>query len=158
MATGQSFFQKGVEGGRPIEDLDPVLGRIVSNISGEKEAARISPMLEQLATNSPLARLFAGVRTATDSRKGALARATNLGTGVRIADVSPSAQDTVLRELLENAEKGMGAKNYEKWYFPKSRLEDMTPDERAAANQLRALSAMLGDRAKKRAKERQAKK
>jgi hypothetical protein len=157
MITGQSFFQKGVEGGRPIEDLDPVLGRTLANLAGQKEAVKLPTAIEQIATNSPLARLFAATRTASDPRKGIGTKALNLGTGIRVTDISQTTQDTVLRELLEQAEKEMGARVYKKHYFPKDVLAGMGDTELERATKLRALSAMLSARAKKAAAERREK-
>lgn len=156
MITGKSFFQKGIEGGRDIEDLDPVLGRTLANMFGEKDAIKLPTGIEQVATNSPLARLFSNVRTLSDPRKGYIGKTVPLLTGFRYADVSPGTQDTVLRELMESAEKKLGSKVYEKHYFPADVLAGLDPEDRTQAEKLRALSAMLGARAKKRAKERRA--
>ena len=89
--TGRQFFT-----GRPLTDLDPLLGRITSNINElaggqpfDREQLRMYPdLLEQLVSASPASRVLSMVRTATDARKrgtpGDLAAlAAALGSGVR---------------------------------------------------------------------------
>jgi len=152
MATGQSFFQKGPMGGRPIEDLDPTIGRIAANLTGRDEAVRYpgSQSAEALLSATPLTRAATSLRTATDPRKGLLGRAANLGTGFRISDVSPGAQDTILRERAEVLMKELGAKTFQRTYFPKERLETMSPNQLLKAMELQALQNELARRAKER--------
>jgi hypothetical protein len=152
MATGQSFFQKGPMGGRPIEDLDPTIGRIAANLTGRDEAVRYpgSQAAEALLSATPLSRAATSLRTATDPRKGLLGRAANLGTGFRISDVSPGSQDTILRERAEVLMKELGAKTFQRTYFPEERKEKMSPNQLLKAMELQALQNELARRAKER--------
>src|SRR5690606_22560253 len=96
-------------GGRDLLDMDPTIGRTISNVSEllggepwETGSGQAKPFLGQgvefAAANSPLSRLFSTVRTATDPRKyeGPLPGAgvaANLLTGLRVHDLSPAARD-----------------------------------------------------------------
>lgn len=155
--TGESFFQTGPEGGRALEDMDPTVGRILANVSGREQAVKFpgSDVLEAVLGNSPAARLLTTARQLTDKRKGIGAKATNLLTGIRVSDISPAAQDAKLRELVQAREKELGAKKFQKVYFPEEVLEGMTPRQREAAQELIDLSDLLGERAKGRKKARQ---
>jgi hypothetical protein len=149
-ATGESFFQKGPQGGRDLEDLDPTIGRILSNVSGETKAVDLPDSLEFLAANSPLARALTTVRTMTDPRKRDAAGALNLLTGVRVSDVSPGAQDAVIRERSNALMRELGAKAFTRVYFPKDDVAAMNPEEQANAIRLQILQNVLAERAKER--------
>lgn len=162
-ATGQSFFQKGPEGGRPLGDMDPMLGRIASNVAHLGDDASVrhdayqipgGSLIEPLAANSPLSRLLSSIRVASDNRKGAGARAVNLLTGARLTDVSPGAQDAIIREALNRELRDHGAKAFQDTYVPKEALAAMPPQEQAEALRLMALMKMLQKRAQDRAKEK----
>ena len=173
-ATGQTFFQRG----RRLEDVDPLLGRIASNIRGLAEPAKVAAdreafkfgmegpvlgearvLMEQAAANSPFARLFTTVRKLTDPRKrmsenlpipGLLPMA-ELVSGVKVTDVSPAAQDAILREATKDViRKTPGSRVFEKVYFSKEEKAKMAPDERRSAEQLEAIMDMLAERAKAR--------
>ena len=149
-ATGESFFQKGPQGGRDLEDLDPTVGRIISNIMGRDKPVDLPDAFEFVAGNSPLARLLTTARTITDPRKRDLAGALNLLTGVRVTDVSPAAQDAVIRERSTALMKELGAKSSARTYFPKDDVSQMTPEQQAQAVRLQLLQNILADRAKER--------
>lgn len=160
--TGESFFQKGPRGGRDLEDMDPLLGRIGANVTGRKEAYDLPDWLggsltEHALANSPFSRLLSSVRTLTDQRKGIGAITANLGTGFRVTDVSPGAQDAVIRERSQALMKDLGAKNFSRTYFPKDDLAKMTPEERQQAEALQNLLNLLSDRAKERSAKKAAK-
>lgn len=159
--TGQSFFQKGgPHGGRPLEDLDPVLGRTLSNI-GQLTGLRDSQApirypgsgaIEHVLSNSPLSPFLTKARTLTDPRKGIGAKASNLLTGLKMTDVSPGTQDNELRRKIQRIEKELGAKTYLQTYIPKEVASELSPAERAQAEQLAALKKLLQDRSKERKK------
>jgi hypothetical protein len=159
LATGQSFFQRGPTGGRPLEDLDPVIGRTLANLkqhaTGEVQEKPVSypgsRAAEMLLSMSPLSRAGTTARTLTDTRKGLMAKATNLLTGFRVTDVSPGSQDAILRERLQQAMKQGGARSFLRTYFPADELATMSADEQQQALQLQALINELADRARKRA-------
>lgn len=157
-ATGRSLYQSGPFGGREIEDLDPTIGRIIANVhdlaTGEKtEQARPifdSAWAEYAISNSGLGRTLNTIRTATDPRKWDIPPwklALNLGTGVRIADVSPAAQDAIFRERLARIMKDLGGRMYTRPYFPdyaESRWSDTQAKEAA---QIAEVMKMLNQRA-----------
>lgn len=150
--AGQSFFQKGPTGGRDLEDLDPTLGRIASNVAGLEDPITFpgSNALEFIAGNSPASRLLTTVRTATDPRKRDFAGVANLLTGVRISDVSPAAQDAITRERVANLMKESGASNFERVYFSDEDKALMSPQERAAAEVMQAFQNKKAKEAKQR--------
>lgn len=159
--TGRSLYQAGPFGGREIEDLDPTIGRIVANINdlatGEKtekaEPFLGNPWAEYIIANAGPGRMLNTVRTITDPRKWDTVPwklALNLGTGVRVADVSPSAQDAILRERLARVMKDFGGRMYSRPYFPDYAKEDWTPQEAEDAAKIDALLKLLGQRAKER--------
>lgn len=151
-ATGQSFFQKGPNGGRPMDDLDPTLGRILANVTGQEQAVKFpgSAALEAIIGNSPLTRVATTARQVTDTRKNWLDKLAALGTGVRVSDVSPAAQDAMLREWVQEAEKKIGGKMFLKTYIPDDVKAAMTPEQRAIALKLELLMNVLNKRTKDR--------
>lgn len=154
-ATGESFFQKGPQGGRDLEDLDPTIGRILANVSGETKPVDLPDGLEFLVANSPLARGLTTLRTATDPRKRDAMGALNLATGIRVSDVSPASQDAVIRERASALMKELGAKSFARVYFPKDDVANMTPLEQQQALRLQLLQNVLAERAKERKAEKQ---
>lgn len=162
LATGESFFQRGPMGGRDLEDMDPTVGRILSNVGlgGELPSGRAKPFISQttehLLANSPMARLLTTIRTATDARKweGAVLPGDkllmNLATGVRISDISPAAQDAVIRDELFATIRRSGGSVFSRAYFPKD--AELGGDQ----IQLNELAKLLAERAKLRAKEKAA--
>lgn len=167
VGTGRSLYQAGPFGGREIEDLDPTIGRIRANINdlitGQKteraEPFLDNPWAEYLIANSGLGRSLNTIRTATDPRKYDTIPwklLLNLGTGVRVADVSPSAQDAILRERLARVMKDFGGRMYSRPYFPDWAEEKWTPEQAADAAQIEAIMKLLNDRASERKRMEQA--
>lgn len=163
--TGASLYQDGPFGGRAIEDLDPPVGRTLSNISdllsGERTVKPdpfISQDVEFILANSPLARVNNTARTVTDPRKweNPLALLTNVFSGVKISDVSPGAQDAILRERAAKELKRMGGRTFTTPYLPEDRLARMSEEEATKAEALKNLLKALSDRAKQRRLQEQA--
>lgn len=157
-AFGQSTFQKGPRGGRELEDLDPLVGRTMANI-GEltglresKEPVRYpgSGILEHAFSNSPIGGVGTAIRTLTDPRKGPLGKAANLGTGLRITDVSPASQDKELRRRIQQVERQMGGRSFTTSYVPKDTQAKMSPEELRALEQIKSLEKLLDARSKNR--------
>jgi hypothetical protein len=71
LATGQSFFQKGPDGGRSLDDMDPLVGRLAANLGlvGEDNVKFLPTWVEQIVANSPVARGLSTARQLTDTRK-----------------------------------------------------------------------------------------
>lgn len=162
--TNQTLFQKGPAGGRPLEDLDPTLGRIISNIkqavTGE-ETPHAKPLLgsqalEFAVANSPLTRFATTARQMTDQRKLGLGGAVNLLTGMRVSDISPAAQDAILRERAQEAWKQLGARPFVRMSVPSEERLKMGSAEGLASDRLKAILDEISERTKKRKKQRMA--
>ena len=160
---GQSFFQRGPMGGRALQDMDPLVGRTISNVmqmmagdTGRREPARWpGATTEHIAANLPISPHLTYLRTMTDPRKGMAVKAFNLLTGLRFADVSPEAKRALLDETLQAMIRSKaGARVFAKPYIPKSALAEMSPEEREAAMRLTALQNMLSRTAREEAKKR----
>lgn len=154
LMTGKSLFQKGVNGAVDLDEQDPLLGRLLANATGRDKPVRTPKMLEHALANSPVSRLLSTLRTASDSRKSPATRAMNLTTGVKFSDVPEQRRDAILRELASKEMKATGARDFSQTYFPQETLDEMQPEQRAAAERFIALNKLLEKRAKARAKER----
>jgi len=141
--TGQTFFQRGPRGGRPLEALDPTLGRLIANITGRERPVATPKGLEVLSANLPTSRYLTSARTLTDPRKGWLGGGVNLLTGWRISDVPERAKDRVLKEALAARQAELGAIPFEKQWFPEEVLGGMDAETRQQAMEMQAISAML---------------
>lgn len=146
-ATGQSFFQRGLDGGRPLDDLDPNVGRMIANVkdrfTGEQTRDAqpfISGAVEHALANSPASRALSTARMFSDPRKGLGTQAMQFLTGLRVADVSPAVQERTLAEKAEHLLKQFPeSRQYAKTYIPVDAMAEMTPEERLAALQYQAL-------------------
>ena len=173
-AAGESFFQRGPGGGRELSDMDPTVGRLLTNlgIQDETPSGKASPLLgsqglEFLIGNSPLSRAASTARTLTDKRKykggpfpGSMA-ALNTLTGLRVTDVSQAARDAVLRETMDAEDRAMGARQFTQTYFSKADIEETrkTDPELAAHMERRnAFRRLKQKQAKARAKAKKEKK
>lgn len=163
-ATGESFFQRGPLGGRDLGDLDPTIGRLLSNI-GESTGLRdpgSGPVrypgqfpLEFIAGNSPLARGLSTARVLSDPRKSLGERAMNALTGFRSTTISPGAQDAVLRDAAAALGKQLGAKEFSRIRFTEDELQRLEATNPTAAETARAfneLQKQLANRQKSRRK------
>lgn len=156
-ATGQSFFQKG----RAIEDLDPPLGRTLSNLgvtsvgpNGRPGPLFGSDLLEHVAANSPASRLISTARTVTDSRKrgsaGAIGKmAANLLTGVNVTDVSPARQDAAIREAASKIARESGAASFETTRYPQALIDEVEKSDPEKAERMVAFNKLMGHLAKR---------
>lgn len=161
-ATNESLFQSSPQGGRSLDDQDPLVGRLGSNIantlglSDRTEPYRLGKNFESIVANSPAARYLSTARQAFDPRKTVMQKLGALGTGMRVTTVSPGSQDAVLRENATALMREMGGKAFERIYIPDSVLATMSPAERDQAEQWMALMRFLAKRAKGRKAEREA--
>jgi hypothetical protein len=131
LGLGRSSFQGGPLGGRDIADMDPVGGRILTQLGLQKErpggqAAPMlgSPGLEFLLSNSPVSRILSSTKTLLDDRKNVLERATNVLTGLRITSVSPEQKQRGIRELTNAISKELGARPFTTFHISDELLED----------------------------------
>jgi hypothetical protein len=157
-STGQTFFQAGPGGyGRQLEDLDPPIGRTLSNLAGRFAGGFDRPVpiprtIEHLAANSPATRFISTARQLSDPRKTLFDLALANLTGIRPVDVSEAARDAVLRDRSREIMHQMGAREFSRIYFPDWRTEQLSPEQRQRAQQLESLQTELAVRAKDRAK------
>jgi len=165
-ATGVSLFQGGAMGGKPLHDMDPVMGRILSQLGlqesepdSQAKPAFGSRLAEFAASNSPMSRILSTARTTLDDRKGYLERAMNVLSGMRIQSVSPHQRRRGLRDLTDAIARDHGGRAFSNMTISKDLLESVegTPEHTTltAIKELRK----LWDRKRKaeqRAKEAQA--
>ena len=149
-STGELFFQAGPEGGRNLSDADPLIGRMLANLTGRQDAVKLPQLVEVAASNSPLSRYLSTARQITDPRKSIFTKASNLSTGMRISTVSPAASDAVLRENVGTMLREMGSKEFVRSYIPDRIKETMSKEELASATQLTDTLNTLARRAKAR--------
>jgi len=169
--TGQTFFQKGPMGGRSLEDLDPTIGRTLANLTGQRDPVKFpgSDAIEYLAGNSPASRALSTgrqlsglARPFTDPQMKGQAlpeigkAATNLLTGMRVTNVSPAAQESLLRERVQQMMRQAGGKTFVRSYIPEEVEANMSPKELEDSQKLEALINTLAKRAKARAEARKA--
>jgi hypothetical protein len=167
LAVGESLYQKGPEGGRALEDLDPLMGRALSNLTdtltGERtrEAQPVGGVLgEQIASNSPIASPLFMARTLLDPRKrespgAAMALISNLLTGMRVTDVSPASQEAVAREYTQSLLRDFPeVRRFTRPYIPEETKQEMDPLQRQQAESLLSILDLLARRAQERAEGR----
>ena len=159
LSFGRSLFQRG----RPLEDLDPNLGRTLANIrqlaGGPQADVRAKPLfgsqgLEFLAANSPLSRAISSVRTLTDPRKSWADAGINFLTGARITDVSAGAQDAELQEAAYRMLKKLGGRTMQRTYVPQEEQARMTPEELQTLAGIQMLNRQVDARSRERRKRR----
>ena len=157
--TNQSFFQRGPLGGRPLGDMDPIIGRTLSNVqqmlTGEKvptSAWKIPKTFEHFMANTPYTRLLTTGKTLSDVRpeKTALKKVFNLGLGIKTTTMTEAAQDAMVREKASELMRAVGAKEFTRTYFPNPNLEAMSPEAREHAEGLKVLIDQLAKRGKAR--------
>lgn len=156
-ASGQTFFQAGSGGaGRSLNDLDPTVGRTLSNILGQAEPVDIGRTNEFILANSPLSRFLTVGRKLSDPRKSHAEKLASIGLGINTTDVSIAAQDAVLRDRASDFMREQGARSYERVYFPSWQIDQMeNPAAQQQAQELNALQAVLSSRARRRAEAKQ---
>lgn len=165
-ATGRSLFYDGPSGPQELTELDPTLGRIRSNVSDLLTGERtdrpepfISHGVEHLFANSPYARYGTVIRQATDPRKweSPLGAALNLGTGLRVADVSPAAQDSIATQRASKLFRELGGRNQTIPFFPADKLDKLNPEDRETVEGIKGLLKTVQERRKMRREMEQAK-
>ncbi|NCX56199.1 MAG: hypothetical protein EBW87_03260, partial [Burkholderiaceae bacterium] len=140
--TGQSFFQRG----EPISNMDPIAGRLMSNI-GESLGLRSpdegpvkfpgSGYVDTVLGATPFGRAAAQVRTLADPRKDIASKMVDTLSGARVTDISPEKQMATLQKRAEDLARSQGAWEQRTVGFPKEQLAKlaMTNPELAAEQQ-----------------------
>lgn len=148
-ATGVSLYQQGGEArGRRLDEMDPLVGRIMSNIGDVltgSETKRADPFISQdfehVMANLPFSRYLSTARKITDPRKwqdagSVAANALDNLSGIKLYDVSEGAQDSILRQRLSEIAEDMGIRKFTGLFRPE--WLKLSPEEEA---QWRALQA-----------------
>lgn len=160
--TGQSFFQRGA----PIRDLDPIAGRMLSNI-GEAtgmlpEGSRPiefpgSSYVDTVLGATPFGRMAGTVRTLADPRKDLGSKLANTMTGFQIADVSPAKQQATLQKRAEDLARSQGAWEQRTVGFPKEQLAKLAETNPELAKKQQHLQNMITGIKRKRTAQRKEK-
>ena len=153
--TNQSFFQRGPFGGRPLEDLDPTLGRTLSNVQEmlgappQRQPVQLGTAFEHVLANSPLSAQLNEVRTLTDPRKNILAKAVNLLSGVKLSDVSQQARDAGVQHEAQRLTKELGGREFAEVYFPKELVAQTLAADPQLGQEMLALNEIRSQNEKK---------
>jgi hypothetical protein len=115
-STNTSLFSQGPMGGRRLDDLDPTLGRLATNlglqdVSPSGRAAPVGgPMIESIAAASPIARILSSAKIATDTRTSAATKVVRLLSGGRIETVSQEQITRDIRDRVNALQVAAGAR------------------------------------------------
>lgn len=117
-STNTSLYSQGPMGGRRLDDLDPSLGRLLTNLGVQPlgPSGRATPvggpMGESLLSASPVSRLLSIARIAsTDSaRSGGVEKVMRLLSGVKVEHVSPEQITRDIRDRLNALQIKAGAR------------------------------------------------
>lgn len=116
--TNTSLFSQGPMGGRRLDDLDPSVGRLLTNIGayelGPSGRAKpfVGPLVESMAAASPVSRMLSVAKIATEGgeRAGAAEKVLRLLTGGRIENVSREQITRDVRDRLNAIQIEHGAR------------------------------------------------
>lgn len=151
---GVSSFKGGPMGGTPLSELDPAVGRILTNfgirdkLPNNRPAPLMSQGVEHLLANSPLSRALSTLRTLSDTRQvnqsidyligrerepDELGRkewyetAANLLTGARFASVSPAQAEREARSMMDKMTSELGGSRFSRYNLSRD-LRDKTKE------------------------------
>ena len=177
---GVSSFQGGPLGGRPMHELDPVVGRILQNFGIRDELPNgrpkpfISSGMEHFLSNTPLSRALTSLRTLSDTkpinrsidyligrergpdevgRKEGYQTAANLLSGIRFTTVSPESAERSARALMDKLARDMGASGFTRYTLTRDLREATQETDPEKAARMEAIQEWT----RRRQKERRAK-
>jgi len=159
LLTNESLVQEGPGGGgRSLDDMDPLLGRTLSNLGNTLGLTdRKTPfnvpggkLTESVIANTPVARYLHQIRKATDPRKALHTRLLDGLSGFKIATVDPEDSDAVLREQAEQLMRELGGRDFSHAYIPDNVMESLSGDELVKAQQLQQLMKLINNRQRQR--------
>ena len=156
LGFNESMFQNSPQGGRSLDDMDPLVGRMLSNtgntlgLTDRTQPYRLGKVTEAIASNSPFSRYASTVRQMTDPRKTIPQKLLPFGSGARLATISAGSQDAVLRDRATQLMREMGGKVFERSYIPQETMDAMTPAQREKAEVYMQIMKTLSSRAKQR--------
>ena len=142
LTSERSFFRKdSAGGGQLMEDLDPLLGRIVNNARERLTGVKTDDphlgmpgegVADAILLNSPLSRLLSSIRGLSDTREGGLKKGlSNFVLGPKLTDVN---RREILGEIMNLAKQDINqkipqAKMFSDVYVPKSRRGGLSQDQ-----------------------------
>lgn len=118
-STNTSLYSQGPMGGRRLDDLDPSIGRLLTNIgvqdldpSGRAAPVLGSATIESIAAASPVSRMISMAKIATNDpkRAGTVEKLARLLTGVRIENVSTEQITRDIRDRVNALQIQNGAR------------------------------------------------
>ena len=116
----------------------------------------LTTAVEFAVGNSPITRLATTARQLTDPRKTLGMKALNLGTGMRISQVSPPAQESLTREYASQLLKEVGGRTFTRTYAPSEQeLAGLSEADREKAKRMHALLNLLAQKSKDRKEAKQ---
>ena len=163
-ASGVSLFRESpLGGGERLSNLDPPVGRALSNVGKSigivdperRDPVQLPRLVEVGISNSPVSRAVSTVRSLTDERKNLPQKLLNFATGLRITSLSPEKQEFTLQQRAEELMRDLGGRAFERTYIPKERLERLSPEDKAKAEELNQILNQLQDKRRQRAALRQ---
>lgn len=153
LTTNESLFMEDpAGGGRSLDDLDPLLGRTLSNVTtslglSDREAPyRFGKIPELIAANSPAAAYLSTIRKAADPRRGIGQRLSDFTTGFRTTIVNPQTRDAVIRGQLEDIMREFGGRTFNMAYMPDEVLATLDPATRAKVQQIQEALKLINNR------------
>lgn len=143
-------FGKLAFSGQDLQDADPSIGRMVTNIkdtiTGERTETAYGAgddtgsAAEYIAQGIPgLSSVTNILRTGFDPRKSIGDKALNIGTGVKVTDISPRTQEAVIIERVKDQLKRSGGKILERPYIPEGTRANAEPGQLDRADELLGL-------------------
>lgn len=117
-STNTSLFSQGPMGGRRLNEMDPTIGRIATNLGLQELApsGRARPvgteLLESIAAASPLSRILSSAKMLSTpvNRSGAIEKVARLLTGARVETVTPEKITLDVRDRLNALQVKAGAR------------------------------------------------
>jgi hypothetical protein len=117
-STNTSLFSQGPMGGRRLDDLDPSLGRLATNLGLQEEGPSRratpvgGPLLESMLAASPASRIISMAKIATTDpkRSSAIEKVARLLSGIRVEAVSQEQITRDIRDRLNAIQVQSGAR------------------------------------------------
>lgn len=117
-STNTSLYSQGPMGGRRLDDLDPSIGRLLTNIGayelGPSRRAKpaVGPLVESLAAASPVSRMLSVAKIMTEDRKraGFAEKVLRLLTGMNTENVTQQQISRDIRDRMNAIQIQYGAR------------------------------------------------
>lgn len=152
LAFGKSAFF-----GRELEDMDPQLGRLRDNVTGNSSKGLSEPLLgsqslELFASKMPSSRAVSLVNSAFDDRKSAVDKLLGMSSGIKVNTVNEEARNRILMNRYNDIMKDIGAREMAVTYVPEWMRERLSEEKLQEINQLQRMVKELKDKNKEQKK------